>query len=495
MTKLNAWKMAGVVLLLCAVTAIVVQAQTFDTLLSFHGRDGAYPDYGSLVQGPDGNFYGTTSAGGANLRQPNGTIFKITPMGRLTTIYSFCAKAPDCADGASPQGGLVLAPDGSFYGTTAAGGTHSYQGGTVFRITPAGQLTTLYSFCAEANCLDGAAPFSTLVQASDGNFYGTTTAGGAGTGFSQGNGTVFKITSSGTLTTLHSFCTAFGCPDGSTPIAGLAQGSDGYLYGAASSGGDAGCDGGCGTAFRITLRGKFTRLYAFSVSQGGTPMARLTEGTNGVLYGAAAFGGANGGGTVYEIAPGDEVITLNSFSEYADGADPNGALIEATDQNFYGTTYGGGSQNGSGTAFAITPEGALTTLHTFCVQQGCPDGTDLYGGLLQSTNGTFYGATAAGGGSPNCEYGCGTVFSLDMGLAPFVTFVRSFGKVGQTGGILGQGFTGTTSVSLNGIAASFTVVSDTFIEATVPAGATTGYVSVATPSGTLTSNVKFRVIR
>ncbi len=138
-----------------------------------------------------------------------------------------------------------------------------------------------------------------------------------------------------------------------------------------------------------------------------------------------------------------------------------------------------------GTVFQLTPTGILTTMHSF----DSSDGAVPIGGLIQATNGTFYGSSSQAG-----PYNSGTLFSLDLGLGPFVTFVRAAGKVGQTGGILGQGFTGTTSVSLSGIPASFTVVSDTYIKATVPAGATTGYVTVTTPSGVLTSNVPFHVI-
>ena len=154
---------------------------------------------------------------------------------------------------------------------------------------------------------------------------------------------------------------------------------------------------------------------------------------------------------------------------------------------------GGCAAPGCGTIFQITPAGVLTTLHSF-------DGTDgdfPAGGLFQATNGILYGTTASGGKytSDDCyEETCGTLFSLDMGLSPFVAFVVPAGKVGQTGGILGQGFIGTTSVMLNGVPANFKVVSDTYLTATVPAGATTGYVTVTTPSGTLTSNVPFRVI-
>ncbi len=170
---------------------------------------------------------------------------------------------------------------------------------------------------------------------------------------------------------------------------------------------------------------------------------------------------------------------------------PYGGLNQATDGNLYGTTYQGGTHD-DGTIFEITAGGTLTTLHNFCSRgfQYCNDGQWLVAGLVQATNGTLYGTAEVGG-----RLNDGVVFSLDMGLGPFVTFVRPAGKIGQTGGILGQGLIGTTSVSLNGISASFTVISDTFLTATVPAGATTGYVTVTTPSGTLTSNVPFHVIQ
>jgi len=199
------------------------------------------------------------------------------------------------------------------------------------------------------------------------------------------------------------------------------------------------------------------------------------------------------------MTPEGALTTLYSFcsqSRCADGANPVAGLVQGTDGNFYGTTIVGGTgpcpgmlTPGCGTVFRITPQGALTTVHSF---EGT-DGTAPAGGLMQATSGLFYG-TASMGGLNDCAFGCGTLFSIDMGLGPFVTFVQAAGKVGRTGGILGQGFTGTTSVSLNGIPASFTVVSDTFIKAAVPAGATTGYVTVNTPSGPLTSNVPFRVI-
>jgi uncharacterized repeat protein (TIGR03803 family) len=434
MNQLSGWKTACAVFLLCAATTIAAPAQTFTTLVNFDFTNGGYPT-AWLVQATDGNFYGTSGGAGA---YAEGTVFKITPGGMLTTLYNFCAQG-DCTDGISPMVGLVQATDGNFYGTTASGG--AVGGGTVFKITPNGALTTLYSFCAQSGCTDGANPYAGLVQATDGNFYGTTYNSGA-----NGYGTVFRITPEGKLTTLHSFDGA----DGEAPVAGLVQATDGNFYGTASSGGAYDqCNFGCGTVFKITPGGALTTLYSFCAQ-----------------------------------------------ANCADGFYPSGALIQAGDGNLYGTTEFGGNQNAScsypgtcGTVFKITPGGKLTTLYSFCSQTNCSDGAQPYAGLLQATNGTFYGTTTYGG-----PKNVGTVFSLSMGLGPFVSLVRSSGKVGQFDGILGQGFTGATSVSFNGTPANFTVKSDTFLTATVPAGATTGPVTVATPSGTLSSNVSFRVM-
>jgi uncharacterized repeat protein (TIGR03803 family) len=487
MTKPSAWKMASVVFL-CAATAIVTQAQTFTTLLDFNLSDGALP-FAGLVQGRDGNFYGTTLTGGA---YGSGTAFRITPGGNLA-LHSFC---PGCAEGESLQGGMVLGTDGNFYGTTTGGGAYGNYG-TVFKVTAKGTLTTVYSFCAQTKCKDGTAPTAAPVEGSDGNFYGTTYEGGA-----NGNyGTIYKMTPSGQLTTLYSFCyDSYYCPDGSYPNAGLVEGSDGNFYGTTEAGG---ANNGYGTVFKVTPTGTLTTLYSFcsqpNCKDGWRPYGAVFQATDGNFYGTTIWGGINGDydGTLFKMTPNGQLTTLYSFcsqAKCADGQEPYAGLAQGTDGNFYGTTGVGGA-NSEGTVFQFTPEGALTTLYSFCSESGCTDGAFPEDVLVQGTDGSFYGTTTNGGGdSSNCTYGCGAVFKLSTGLGPFVSFVRAAGKVGQTGGILGQGFTGTTAVSLNGTPATFAVVSDTFIKATVPAGATTGYVTVTTPTGTLTSNVPFHVI-
>jgi len=202
------------------------------------------------------------------------------------------------------------------------------------------------------------------------------------------------------------------------------------------------------------------------------------------------LGGANNQGTVFKITLSGALTTLYSFCSQTgctDGSNAN-ALVQATDGDFYGTTYSGGANN-QGTIFKITPSGALTTLYSFCSQTGCTDGQNPVAGLVQATNGKFYGTTPIGG-----TLGEGTVFSLSVGLGPFVETRPTSGMVGEVVKILGTDLTNATSVSFNGAGAVFEVVSSSEITATVPTGATTGRVQVITPRGTLTSNVPFRVL-
>jgi uncharacterized repeat protein (TIGR03803 family) len=460
--------------------------QAFTRLTSFHGTDGKYPN--GLVQGTDGNFYGTTTKGGA---LEDGTVFKITPSGARETMYSFCAKR-GCADGGDPEGDLVQATDGNLYGTTLTAGANIYYG-TVFKITPAGTftLTTLHTFCSQSNCADGGNPEAGLIQATNGDFYGTTGYIGAYNG-----GTVFKMTPSGGLTTLYSFCAQSNCTDGSTPEAVLVQSTNGELYGTTAYGGanSNACPSGCGTVFKITPAGTLTTLYSFcslsDCADGAVPFAPLVQATNGDLYGTTEDGGANGGGTVFKITPAGTLTTLHSFcslSNCADGANPVTGLIQATDGNLYGVTQNGGAAGGGGTVFKITPAGALTTLHSFCALSNCADGHFPYG-LIQATDGALYVTVIFGGAN-----GLGTLVSLYVGLGPFVETRPASGEVGSTVEILGTNLTGASTVTFNGVTAEFTLKSPTLITATVPPGATTGEVQVVTPGTTLKSNVPFRV--
>jgi uncharacterized repeat protein (TIGR03803 family) len=408
------------------------------------------------MQATTGNFYGTAFGGGNNSNNTIcfgtcGTVFKISPQGVPATLYSFCAQA-NCADGAWPVARLVQATDGNFYGTTSIGGAYgnstycSTGCGTFFKITPNGTLTTLHQFCAQPNCLDGWAYVMEVIQANDGNLYGTAMSGGAHSG-----GTAFKITPSGALTVLYSFCAQANCSDGTGPVGALVQATDGNFYGTAGGGGAH----GFGTVFRLTPKGTLTTLYSFCAQ-----------------------------------------------ANCADGEGPGAGLIQATDGNFYGTTESGGAHSstpycpsGCGTVFKLSPKGALKTLYSFCAQTNCADGQFADGTLVQATDGILYGATYYGGTTGgNCgSKGCGTLFSLAVGLHPFVETLPTSAKIGAKVIILGTNMTGASSVSFNSTAATFTVVSATEIRTTVPAGATSGKVHVKTPSRMLSSNVAFRV--
>jgi len=492
-----------------AAAMVTLPAQTFTTIFNFGGTNGASPA-AALVQGTDGYLYGTTSGGGItglNCGQFGGcgTVFKITPNGTLTTLYSFCSFS-QCPDGAGPSAPLVQTTNGEFYGTTSVGGSPSYCTstyfvpgcGTVFKMTPSGLLTTIYSFCSQVACADGAQPMAGLVQGMSGVLYGTTSSGGANNG-----GTIFKITPDGTLTTLYSFCSVSGCADGEFPLAGLVQATNGDLYGTASAGGSyASCasfnpfGSGCGTVFRLTPSGTLKTLYSFCAqsgcADGAVPGAGLVQATNGDLYGTTPNGGTGTGcgrfgcGTVFEITSGGALTTLYSFRGSADGGNPHAGLIQATDGNLYGT-----NNFTFPTIFKITPAGSLTTLSRIPVPPSFSGG--FYPALVQDTNGGLYGTTPLGTDLRFCFGGCGTIYSLSVGLGPFVRLQPASGEVGGPVDILGNNLTGATSVSFNGSPATFRVVSHSLITTNVPPGATTGSVEVTTPSGTVVSNVSFRV--
>ena len=404
------------------------------------------------------------------------------------TLYSFCSQ-PGCSDGAVANAGLIQATDGKFYGTTGAGGINN--NGTIFKITRAGLLTTIYRFCSVSGCQDGALPEAGLLQASDGNFYGTTDGGGA-----YGHGTVFKLTKAGVLTTLVDFNTV----NGMNPTFGsLIEGADGSVYGTTVNGGaheGCGIGLGCGTVFRTSLRGNLTTVYSFCAQSNcadGSSPSGLMLGTDGYLYGTTTDGGL-GSGTVFRITGPGKLTTLHAFN-FTDGAYPNARLVQATDGNFYGTTAEGGANGLGGTVFEITSEGAFSTLYNFCSKANCADGNGAFSGLVQATNGALYGVTFAGGTSSNCIGGCGAAFVLPTGLAPFVETRLSSGRPGARIVVLGSGLSDASAVSFNGMSAVFKVVSGTEIVATVPIGATDGFVTVTTPGGTLTSNKVFQVLR
>ncbi|HKF00791.1 MAG TPA: choice-of-anchor tandem repeat GloVer-containing protein [Candidatus Sulfotelmatobacter sp.] len=442
----------------------VVRAQSI-SVYNFGSKSGdpANPSFsGIIAQGRDGRLYSTTPSGGAS---GAGAIFRITPTGALTVLYSFTGGT----DGAYPSSGLTLGTDGNFYGTTLGGGVN--YDGTVFKVTSGGSLTVLHSF----NCTDGCEPVAGVIQGADGNLYGTTFAA---------DGTVFKISPTGVFNTLHSFQYF----DGAGPNAPLVQGIDGSFYGTTDSGGMY----GYGTVFKITSAGSFNVLHNFTCGDDGcVPVDGLVQGTDGSFYGTTREGGANGDGSVFKMTPGGTVTTLYTFSG-PDGAAPFGGLARGTDGNFYGTTSSGGTLN-DGTIFRMSPSGSYSVVYNF----DGTTGSTPYVTPTQHTNGVIYGDTLQGGTgnvSPCTTGSCGVFYGLNAHLRAYVSMLPNAGKVGSTVEFLGQNFTSTTTVSFNGLLATSSVKSSTYVTAIVPSGATTGFVTVTTSKGTLKSNKKFRVI-
>jgi uncharacterized repeat protein (TIGR03803 family) len=394
-------------LILLLYTAIFLtfssaQAQdaTLGILHEFDGRNGGGSTLGGLTQGADGTFYGVATFDGANGK---GLLFRLTPAGVYTILHQFTGGP----DGAFPFVPPVLAKDGNFYGSTN-GPTGSDSGGSVFRMTPAGDFTPLYSFTGGA---DGGG-VSGLVQGRDGNFYGTTHGGGSATD-TNGFGTVFRITPAGMLATLYTFTN--GADGGKPPpTAGLVQGSDGNFYGVTEQ-----ANGNItGTVFRITPKGVLTTLHTFNDSGDGSyPENRLLQARDGNFYGTTYFaykcGGGfcdNGLGTVFRISPLGAYTVLHKFlgsrgNGLNEGATPSGGLIQGTDGNFYGTTVNGGNPPG-GTVFRMTPAGNLVTIYSFT---NGVDGGGPYSGVIQGRDGNFFGTTSSG------TAGSGTVFSLSFG--------------------------------------------------------------------------------
>jgi len=375
-----------VIALLFIISASLAGAQTLQTLVSFNGNNGEYP-FAALTLGNDGNFYGTTLA---DFNGADGTIFQVTTNGTLTTLAYF-----DVNNGANPHGALTLGTDGNFYGTTRYGGQGDLGGddgdGTVFMMTTNGTITTLYSF---TDGTDGAWP-NGLTLGNDGDFYGTTGYGGSNIYF----GTIFKVTTNGTLTTLYSFT---GGSDGYSPFGAMTLGNQGNFYGTTYYGGI----GGYGTIFQVTTNGALTTLVAFNSTNGAGPYGALTLGRDGNFYGTTYTGGiGNYYGTVFKVTSNGALTTLVFFNG-SNGTGPYGGLTLGNDGNFYGTTTFGGSGDGDyGTLFKITTNGTLTTLVNF----NGSNGEEPVAALTLGNDGNFYGTTWQGGNSNG-----GTVFCLSL---------------------------------------------------------------------------------
>ena len=409
---------------------------------------------GKLAQARDGKFYIEAQSGGVSSQ---GGIASFSTVGTMLTAFSFNGGTT----GALPTGGLTLGQDGLLYGNTQGGGTGN--NGITFKVTTSGTYTSLHNF---TNTGDGYGPVNALVLGTDGNFYGLTNSNPE---------TFYKVTSAGVLTTLHTFTNAEGLQGGQ-----LIQGSDGNFYGGLNQGGN-----GWGTLFKATATGTVTVLHTFAIggSDGANAGAGMAQAPNGVLFGVTYSGGTNGIGVLYKVTPTGTYTVLRNFTSATDGANP-WELSVASDGNIYGVTVNGGT-NGCGTLFKVTQAGAFSVLFNFASATGCNPAS----ALTQGTDGKLYGVTNTGGANNN-----GTFFSADLALPAFVTLLPTAGKAGSKIGILGQGFSSSSVVKFNGVqATAITLTGTTFITATVPAGASNGFVTVTTGATTLTSSKKFTV--
>jgi len=382
--------LAGLLAVCAALLAAPALADTdMETVLNFFtGTSGALPAF-TPVLAPDGNFYGVTqyTTEANNVLGGEGTVYRLSPGGSATTIYTFTGVNGDKL--ANPTGALLVGSDGYLYGTIGEG-ANGY--GAVYRISTSGAVRILYSF---SGVPDGKYPSGTLVQDDVGNLYGTTQAGGI-----NGDGTVFRLSQDGTLTPLYTFS---GTNDGMTPSGSMVLGPDGSLYGTTQSGGA----GGHGTVFKLDASANFTfsTLYSFTGSAGTDPVSGLAMGADGNLYGTTAAGGA-GYGTIFEVTPGGVETTLHMFSS-TEGSGWAGLTLGA-DGNWYGTTAAGtGSSNGI--VFSMTPSGTLSVLHTM---QGI-DGKYLLAGVVPDASGNLYGAAWKWG-----DYGSGLLFELQASNNP-----------------------------------------------------------------------------
>lgn len=393
-------------------------------------------------------------------RGVHGVAFRLTTSGIRTVLHEFAT----AADGTSPIGGVTLGKDGRFYGTTESGGVYDF--GTIFQMNPDGIVRTLHDFGGGA---DGSLPESPPILGLDGDFYGVTSGSGD-------NGTLYRITSDGGFTSLH----AFTGTDGAKPLGPLVEADNYWFYGTTSSGGT----NNDGTIFRISPSGAFEVLFSFDGTHGASPEAGLIQANDGNFYGVTPSGGSIGlgWGVVYKMTATHQVTVLHDFTNGSDGGAPVGKLVQATDGYLYGTTVGGGA-NGTGVLFRISTTGEFMVLHDF------ENSTGVYPlALIQHTNGFLYGITKDGGSAVD-----GVFYRFDVGTAPFVTYLPSYGRVGMTVQILGQHFTSDSEVFFNGVQAQVTELEPTYMKVVVPDGATSGFITVTTARGTLKSDKIFVV--
>jgi uncharacterized repeat protein (TIGR03803 family) len=476
-----------------------------------------YPDgetpYAELIQGADGNYYTTTFAGGSGactdgvegLTQGCGAVVKITPAGVLSVLYSFPFDSSNntTPNGMFPVAGLVQGPDGNFYGVASGGGSSGtdfcqpspgiFGCGTVFKITPGGTLTLLHSFCGGYGCEsappDGADPRGRLVY-SGGYYYGTTQQGGLYNG-EYNAGTIFRISPSGAYEIMHTFSGNSGTGDGAGPEAGLTLASDGNFYGTTQFGGTS----GNGTVFKMTPAGTVTILYSFASddTNGTEPLSALIQASDGNLYGTCYSGGADEAGTVFRISKAGAIKKLYDFVGTA-GSYPQAGVIQASDGNLYGTAGGGGGDD-SGAIYQLTLGGVATLEGSFTFATGYGP----VGALVQGSDGRLYVTSQSGGGTNSSGVSdAGAIDVFNGGLAApkpgILRITPTSGAVGAKVTISQGPYIGTTEVKFNGTSATFKVRGSEFITTTVPAGATSGTISVTTPGGTAISKQSFTVL-
>lgn len=404
---------------------VSTHAVFFTVIGSFDGTNGAQTR-ASLVEGTNGNFYGMGYTGGSN---DDGTIFEVLPGGVITNLYTFSGGT----NSAHPISPLLLGNDGYLYGEMLGGGSVAGSLGYVFQMSQAGVLTNFANF---DGLTTGESPSGGLIQGQDGYFYGTCEqSGGDGANF---NGCVFRLAADGTVSNLFAFA---GTTNGSLPLGGVVQGTDGVLYGTTSQGGT---NGNYGTIFKLTTNGVFTSLFSFNKTNGATPYAKLAVGADGNLYGTTEGGGTNAYngsyGTIFRITPAGQFTSLLSFDGNV-GGNPYGGLVCGTNGVLYGTTDGGGSGYG-GTIYQITTNGIFTTLYSFNYDDSYNYTAGQYpeDSLIQGTDGNFYGTTTSGG-----DFNLGTVFGFS--LTPAGTAVPVFQSVAEVDG--GLAFTWSTVSNAN----------------------------------------------
>jgi uncharacterized repeat protein (TIGR03803 family) len=445
--------------------AIAAPAQTVSTLYQF--SSGSNPNYpsGVMAQGQDGEFFGVTLSGNGCCQ---GIIYKISSEGVLTSLYAMAQ-----SDGTTCSG-LTMGTDGNFYGTCHNGGTNDY--GTLFKVTSAGVLTVLHNFAVQGSTSDGCEPLAPPIQASNGDFYGTTSFCGA-----NNYGTVYKLTLAGVYSLLYSFQ---GPPNDTLFPLGLIEATDGELWGLGN-----GWILSYGGVFKITLAGKESLVYSFKGEPDGAgPYTNLIQASNGDFYGTTEQGGSAQEGTVFQVTAGGEETVLYSFPNQTEGAYPTLPLTQAPNGVLYGaaTDCAGGGCGQAG-LFEINTKGRYENLYLYplvCSNCGQPEAP-----LLLSTNGTFYSTTEQGG------VGVGSFYSLSDGYSPFISLVNTkSGAEGARVGILGQGFSSKSVVEFGGTKATAGKLSGTtYILAEVPTGALTGDVTVTTGSTVLSTPAIYKI--